>query len=778
MTKKRRQKRQPKRKRRKPTTTSMSSRPLVTFGPMVPPEISQEDIGRFIREMSARALADFPHLLERLDAQMAALDPVLLLTTLGRQSMVIPLGTMPPEELSTSPAFQPHVELLQAMALRRAYRAGPPALAADAMETLAAVLEELSRAFAMKRMATLDPGAPDEARHRSMVLEGLRVQTQAIRNWSYPQQVRRTITDLFRPIDDTILERLGVRVSNLAEMWDKAAELFEQRFNTVLSSLRPVFEATRVEAAVKAYCEAFPDIKTPPAALLDTFREVGASLDQAKQLLAAHVNLRLVEIHRFTVADWSGCYPGDVEPAVLQRVLDQWSHAFGDLAEANPEHFFMNNPVWTRPLIRVGAGDYVCPHLGLSTSFAMELMEHILAGDSDLLKRYADRRAKYLEERVAELMGQAVPGATIHRDVLWPDPDQPSTIWENDILVVIDSLLLIVECKAGRLTAPARRGGEARVEHSVEELIAGPARQAKRFEDFLRAHPGPHLFRTKAGEEVRIDTAALSEIASVSITLDQLGTLGARWTALREAGFIEETEEAAPTIALSDLEVILEILETPAERLHYLSRRADFERATTYTGDELDLLAFYLHTGFNLRGVNVEDTNVMIWNMSRELDPYFMQESVHRGRSRVRKPRRTLTKWWREILAQLDARHTPGWLAISLILLDFPIDAQTSFEDTFRRSTTRLKREWFTIPEGQITFAMSGNVGGRRSGVGALLFRRLTRDERHERVRRALGRLGDMTNTDHIVLIGQDVIQPAYPYGLIATPDRGGLKED
>ena len=53
-------------------------------------------------------------------------------------------------------------------------------------------------------------------------------------------------------------------------------------------------------------------------------------------------------------------------------------------------------------------------------------------------------------------------------------------------------------------------------------------------------------------------------------------------------------------MALTDLEIVFELLPRVHEKLHYLERRAEFEHNADYTADEIDLLAFYLQTGFNI----------------------------------------------------------------------------------------------------------------------------------------------------------------------------------
>ncbi len=53
-------------------------------------------------------------------------------------------------------------------------------------------------------------------------------------------------------------------------------------------------------------------------------------------------------------------------------------------------------------------------------------------------------------------------------------------------------------------------------------------------------------------------------------------------------------------MSVFDLESVFETLSLEIERCHYLSRRVELEQNANYLADELDLLAIYVETQFNL----------------------------------------------------------------------------------------------------------------------------------------------------------------------------------
>ncbi len=317
-------------------------------------------------------------------------------------------------------------------------------------------------------------------------------------------------------------------------------------------------------------------------------------------------------------------------------------------------------------------------------------MEGVVQGAGGLSERYDDRRGAFLEEGVAREFGAAFPAAWIYRGSMWRDP-ATGVQYENDLLVQLDTHLIIVEAKAGRVTAPARRGAEKRLEHTVAELVVKPSEQARRFADYLHARPGRHTFATKSGRPNKVDTTELPEILAVSVTLELLGTLASRWPAVRDAGFLAAGVELAPTMSLADLQIAFELLDSTCEKMHYLSRRASFEAHAEYIGDELDLLAFYLATGFNIGEAEFNGSFLPLYGMSRTLDPYFMRR--WQGED-VAKPRRRLTSWWRDMLDRIETRRPPRWIELGQVLLNVTDHDQEEFERGFAQVCENARQHW------------------------------------------------------------------------------------
>jgi hypothetical protein len=709
----------------------------------------------------------FEGLFQELRERILSFDPVSMLCVFLVYGLSAPEGS--DRELTDArPILQSDVELLQALCLQHPHQAfGPRPFTSADLSSLADLVQDSATAFQWRRLARLEPSMSLGQRQQLRALERMRGDTQVIRNWGYPDQITSAVTRLFAPLDDDIEEATGVRIADLVAMCLTVKGIAEDRLNRHLGSLLPVFRADTIGSVVGAYYRSFPDLESTPEELLLLMKQRGASLEEVQAMLLSHSDLRLPDICTFSLNDFIGAYPQTCSSDDLERILEGWALSFGDLADRNPEHFFLANPVWPRPLIRLGDRLYCMPILGIFYSFCLELMESVVQQDAALRARYEDRRGNFLEDEVEAQLKLAFPSASIHRGSQWHDPVTDKD-FENDLLLVIDSHLMVIEAKSGRVPPPARRGAEARLQRTIDDLLVAPSVQSKRFADYLRQNPGPHVFSTRRGITNEVDTSMVHKVIRLTVTFEQLADLTSHWPDLRAAGFIPEDMEAAPTMSLADLEIIFHILEGSCERLHYLVRRAEFEEHADYLGDEMDLLALYIETGFNVGEAEFDGTGLYLWGMSKALDPYFMLASSRQG---VSKPHLRLTEWWRDLLQRIEERQAPRWTELGQILLSVAYDDQAAFEKGFKRVRRIVCRQWQVPGHDNVVLLRTGPAQRREAIVG-LAYKGISREQRNQLIENAAGDAIESVQTDRVLVIGVDVARGDYPYSVIAVLDK------
>lgn len=731
--------------------------------------MNENDVIDVIRKFGENFNQKFEDSFQELQARILTVDPCSLLSLFAYYDLTTSPGVNR-EWTEKQPILQHHVEFLQGLVLRYQEESFDfqPTLPQDFV-VFRDLIKDVTRAFQMRRLAAVDPSASREQRQRFMALEDIRVHTQAVRNWGYPQQVSRIVTGLFSTLDDAIEEQLGVRVAYLVKMWFNLVNISETRLNRHRNLVMSALQAKTIESAIEKSYQAFPDITSSPEELLQLATENNFSLQNVQDLLFRHSDLRLKDIYTFTIQNFVDAYPKEIEPEMLQKIIDIWSLSFGNLADLNSEHIFLGNPVWQKPLVRLKNEKIFCPIATLFINSLTEIMEAIIKSKPELYKRYEERRGKFLEEEIYQLFGSAFPSAKVYRGSQWHDP-VTNKDFENDLLVLVDSYLIIVEAKSGRVTESARRGASESLKKIINKLVVEPSLQARRFASYLKDNPGLHKFINRQGNLNEVDSSNVYEVICLNITLESLGTLYSHAPNLKKAGFISDEIDIAPTISLADIEIIFKILEGTCEKLHYLVRRTQFEQNADYSGDEIDLLAFYLDTGFNIGEVEFNRQGLSLLGMSNIFDPFFLGELPKQD---TPKPRIRLTKWWKDILRQIEIQNFKGWTVIGYIILNFSYNQQLEFEKKFKKIKKIVEKFWELPEHGNICLLINERLPQRGAIVG-LAYKRVTRQKRNQIIENAVEEAINISKSDRVVVIGVDIERGDYPCSIATCGVREG----
>ena len=529
----------------------------------------------------------------------------------------------------------------------------------------------------------LPPDISEADLHKRMVLARMRSQTFAVRNWAYPEQTLGHLKSMFSGALSEIIaaEYDGVSIIRVIDALKALYEESEDRLNLHIDGLRPVVTAHDFESVCARYKEAFPDIVSDREGMLGIFREAcHGNLAGFKMALLAHSDLRLPNIHEFSLDDAVHAYGEESGRAGLRKLLAAWSFQFGDLREREPKHFLYSNPVLRQPFIRLGEDHFYWVLSGIHSHMLPGMLETLIPkGHRD---RYMATRSTYLEDQTEGALRKAFPHGKVYRGSKFRlDPSVPA-VYENDVLVIIDSTAIVVECKSNMVDPPARRGAEYRLADTLEDLVVAAAQQAQRFAQFLKENPQRHAFETRSGHVNRVNASRLLRFIPISITYENLGFVSSNLKELVAAGLIESGRALVPSICLTDLEIVLETLDSQAERIHYLARRAEIERSMEYLGDELDLFAFYTDTAFNIGEWEQGGHHINMALMSKELDPYFVARAD--GVS-VPKPSLRITPWWRAILTQIEEKRIDFWTEVAYVLLSIGYEEQQKFEESFHK---------------------------------------------------------------------------------------------
>ena len=720
--------------------------------------LSKAELGKVMGEIGRGQAERFPKTLGSIQELIAKANPLGVLAIMAHYGLLVTIdhdGKLSEAPVALLPA---HVEMLQALCLQIP-RARIPEKPADVhtMQQIFDLVRELSDQFHSKRFIQIDHAANEAQAARLAVLESIRVATQAVRNWGYLEKVQKLVTDLMQPIEVRFEACHGFKSCELTQIFDFLIKEWTRRLNEHRTALVGMIRARTLSDMVDAYYAAFPGLAGDKEELLQHLRGIKASLEMGKSILMSHADLRLTELSTFTCAEVAAAIKRPVDR--VHRAMNRLSLSFGDLQKAKSEHFFLDNPIWTRPLIALSEESYFCVLPQTYFAFWFETTLSLVQENESLLKAYDKRRSSFLEERVRGLFAEAFPHAKIFPNYKWHTPDRTQQ-FESDLVVGIDSFLVLVEAKSGRVAPESRRGAQDRLGDDIDSLLLEPSRQSSRLEMAIlaaqRGDPGTAEFQMNFPLELR----DIHRVVRLSVTLEDIGFLQTNVNGLKQACYVPKELLVAPACSVADLEVVFEVLTGVPQRMHYWVQRSEWDGKADYLADEIDLLGTYLKTGLNLGGIEFKAARLFLAGESRLIDEYFEAKREGIGRAR---PEYQMTAWWRDILQRIEALKPSRWLEVAVALLCASYEQQGQIERRVDAivADVRKHRSKAASRNGMIFVPSEGRV----ESIGVIV---LTPDQMRDRAKfmenLASQAFASSPCVKQCALLVRDVDEQHYPY--------------
>lgn len=602
----------------------------------------------------------FPAILQKLLGHFRSWYPPFIISTVATYGLQAGVG----DEGVSSQGFieniqQHHVEMLQALALTLPHaewgnEPAPPKVIQQVIDQVG----ELAEAFLYRRFVAMDEERDEQQLVVLALQERLRAHTQMVRNWGYFSAVVRISKEMYGALDQDLSSHFGFSATDLIEVSKALLSAFERRSNKRWTVLRDIFRASTTEQLVRDFYAKYPDIEGEPEEFLAGIPK-DVTTQMVKYRLLAHADIALVKLG-IADADELAELTGRASE-VVRRILEKLSLHPGDLDAEQIDSFFLANPIWVSPGMRI-AGEFFFPTPQIIFSHIHPIM-NALAEAAGVKTKLEKRRATFLETKVEEVVEKALPGISLTTNAKW---EVDGKIFETDLLGQIDRVAFIVEAKSAALTSQGLRGAPERVKRHVRDLVVAPAQQSFRLEQII--------LQAKAGDPSSLGIASslglvlddIDTVIRVSVTLDDFSTICSAEKELKAAGWVPQDLRLAPTLGLADFEVVADILDEPAYFLHYLAERERVQKIIDIFGDELDYLGFYLQTGFNIFSLEEAGGALAITEMSQAIDHYYC--SIDAG-VEVRKPGPKVHSQLARIIQELRRRNARSWTSMSLDML-------------------------------------------------------------------------------------------------------------
>jgi len=631
------------------------------------------------------AIEQFPANLSKIKREFENTFPVSVLTTFFNYGMQASIRSNGDQHKSLPDILQHHGELLHALVLTLPIgKWGDQPPTPDVMDRFFKLVPQISDAFFMQRVLDGEAIQDEEAQVVLSLQERIRFHTHGVRNWGYFDDVVVLSRDLYASLDQRLSPHHGFGTSDMIDILLAITAEFERRNDQHWDTLRKVLRGRTVRKMVDLYYKHVPGLEGSGDEMLDILPK-SVTREQMIGLVMSHLDIRLLDVATFTVAEVAALTKKP--EAATQALLDALAFEPGSLENQKPEHLFLDNPVWDHPAIRMG-DRFVLPLPHMAFSHIHRLMDRLIV-EAGLQKQLKDRRAVYLEQKLEAVFRSALPGAEIKPNIKWNRNGQQ---FENDLIVIFDHVVIIAEAKSHRLTPSGLRGGKERVKRHLDEMVLEPSVQSLRLEALIMAARRGDAAAITTLTDIGIDPGMAKRVVRLSVTLDDFSVLSASEPDFKKVGWVPQDHALAPSILISDLQCVIDILDNPILLLHYLTERAYLQKSINMLGDELDFLGLYLITGFNITALRDKFSNFSLAGMSAPIDRYYLGRAAGLN---VPKPKMELRPLWRDIIDGLFQSSPPGWTLVGMQLLSSADPAeQRAVERNLHKLRANVRKQY------------------------------------------------------------------------------------
>ena len=670
---------------RKQIDSSGFSTPVIkAFSPFK--EISDEIRKELIDEIGKQSKISYQDNLKEIQQKIGEYDPITILAIVSGYGLTVGAGDKGVQYTERQDGFnQSHVEILQALILKIPENEWGGLLpTSDIIQDIINSLKDISQAFGLSKFSSDVLELNNKEKAINEVQDWIRNHTQSVRNWGFYSQVKCISTELYGYFDDELLNHNGFKASEVINVFDFMVRTVEQRLTHRYTILRNLKSINNKKELISRYHQVIGEDQNEANAF---YRVEGISSLSVKKLfflILSHYDLMLTDCFYFDGNFISEAC--DIPLINTINLLNFFSYSPGALSEKLTEHLFLDNPIWNKPIVRMREL-YFCPAPQLFFSFVIPSFDELF--ESINKENLHNRRSKYLEEKIVEIVNRRFPESLAVSGITWR---LGSEQYETDLIAVIDSHLVIIEAKSQKISKPALRGAPDRIKRHIKELFVEPSIQSSRLENRLnqlRLNPD---INDELREKLPVDLNGIYKIIRLSVTLEDFATIQSSFSKFEDTDWLPKDFCSCPTMNLADFETLFDFLEHPVQIIHYLQRRTEIEGTINFVGCELDFMGLYASTLFNLGDINSEKfTHMIISEMSVPLDKYYASKD---NGILIDKPKPRVSNLFNKILTQIESRSMPRWTEIGVLLNRFSPEDQIRVLSAIKVLKQGVRRNW------------------------------------------------------------------------------------
>lgn len=719
--------------------------------------INEDEREKLIRGMADKSSEKYDETLAYLKDIAKQYDPLSLLSILANYATMSSL-----KEDGTTVSFgeelgQSQVEVIQAICLSVPLSDNKPPAPQD-IQPIFDALKDISICFSFKRSADIDLKWNDEKKATRLLQERVRLNTQIVRNWGYYKQVIITLKEIFSPLDNLYIEHFGFSAMNVLDFFIFMVKKVEERITDRTTKLAEIYAAKNSCDIVYKYHEWLGLKKQKADKFITDFQVEKRDVKEVFAMVLSHADLFLNECYTFSKQDCATALALELNDSVINNIFEIFSFKFGDLEDVNTDYIFLANPVWKKPLIKISNDEVFCCIPQVFFSFALTTLDDLLRSKENRI--LSDHRSKYLEDKIAHIVKSRFPEATTISGLKWNIDDVQ---YETDLIIFIDSQIIIIEAKSGKISDTAMRGAPQRLKHNLDELLIQPNIQSLRLKKLLLELIDDPERHNPIRDKLPVDLAKIHGIHRISVSLEDFATIQTNIKGLYDTGWLPEQFEPCPTLCLGDFQTIFDIIEHPVQIIHYIQQREILEKNVDYMGDELDLLGWYIETLFNIPDFGKEFSQIIVSGSSGIIDKYY------NGRDRgleVSKPKPKLHLLFEKILKQLEERKTERWTEVGVILHMFSPNDQEKLARLLTKLKRNVEKNWKI--KGHKNMLILNPAQNSKFALCYIYFNNQTTNQRYEFIDTGIAIALEPEHVKYCVVIAKNIENDTRAYDFIA----------
>lgn len=611
-----------------------------------------------LKEINKRTYTEVQRDFSRLAKTLQKLDPVKLLSQLTLTFLITPVNKFVDESSDTA-KWARYIEFLAGYLLSNKYpQKAKKSVDGKDIERVEKQVEKYIQSIAT--YLTTSPPSHDSEKDIETVIASAKIHSLFVRGESYPHLLRETAQSIYLEHNDWFVKHLGFTINDALTIFNSIISEYNRRINEEEQSC---LERARM--------------------YVDELISKGQGSEEKRQELETMVGSYYYfgnsdAILSFTLDDlvqFSG-KPKEVCESFLKRL----SQTFGYKNPLFPNTFsdpytapWDFNTLYERPII-LHENKYLLPVPSIFSEVLLQTFYYDLIADDGYWRGPGEKKyGAWLEQKTAECFKRIFPESEIYLNPQYPNGNELC-----DVLILHDRKVIIVQCKTKKLNFNSRIGKNiASIKSDLTKGVKASFDQAIRARDYLLSNPSPRI--TVVQGELEIDSGQISEIFSLSVTLEGYQTLTTRLANINPVLKLFADNQYPWAISLFDLSIVTELMESPAMFFHYAQRRLGVEKINfRLMADEIDLLGFYFSQGlFFETDEFAEIDGAAFTGFSEDIDRYMFEKYV--CGMNPQKPTQQMPAQFRKYLQTIESMESSYKTDCAIRLLELGSEGREHF---------------------------------------------------------------------------------------------------